>query len=239
MWNRAILDLLLQNGVNITLMIFLSFLSPVASFTIVTPSRVIPTHNVAHPIPISATTTLLSSREIHPIIGGRSPSHAKSTTTALLMNFSPPDKADTGGLERGKYILILAMFLNVWLFRWDQQSNKIQYLYGDHHTSAFSLKQKQSIFLLQHTVSRPNFDVQGCAMTKMWGCTLKRTVQPLLRGGRALRSIMPMEVEWNLTFLLKEKSNAKELLLLVTSLWIFLMMYGSEICWKVKDGCKE
>eukprot|EP00571_Detonula_confervacea_P012390 CAMPEP_0172304506 /NCGR_PEP_ID=MMETSP1058-20130122/5897_1 /TAXON_ID=83371 /ORGANISM="Detonula confervacea, Strain CCMP 353" /LENGTH=110 /DNA_ID=CAMNT_0013015757 /DNA_START=156 /DNA_END=488 /DNA_ORIENTATION=- len=46
---------------------------------------------------------------------GSSIAHAKSTT-ALHMNFSPPDEKDTGGLNRGKYILVLAMMFNIWLF---------------------------------------------------------------------------------------------------------------------------
>jgi hypothetical protein len=32
------------------------------------------------------------------------------------MNFSPPDDNDTGGLGRGKILLVLAIFANVWLF---------------------------------------------------------------------------------------------------------------------------
>lgn len=32
------------------------------------------------------------------------------------MNFSPPGDSDPGGLKEGKYILLLAMVFNVWLF---------------------------------------------------------------------------------------------------------------------------
>mmetsp|Transcript_11828 Transcript_11828/g.21001 ORF Transcript_11828/g.21001 Transcript_11828/m.21001 type:complete len:162 (+) Transcript_11828:84-569(+) len=90
------------------LLVFIGSLSSVTSFTVTPSSRAVPTYNT-RASPISGKT--LPHHPLHPI----QISSATASPTSLQMNFTPPEN-NTGGLREGKYILILAMIANVWLF---------------------------------------------------------------------------------------------------------------------------
>ncbi|KAL3826764.1 hypothetical protein ACHAXA_000590 [Cyclostephanos tholiformis] len=90
------------------LMLLMGSPFPVNCFT-AAPSKVLTVH-----APLISSIQAPSARPLHSV--GGSFAGATSTTTSLRMNFSPPDDNDTGGLGRGKILLVLAMIVNVWLF---------------------------------------------------------------------------------------------------------------------------
>ncbi|KAL7546157.1 hypothetical protein ACHAWF_009499 [Thalassiosira exigua] len=69
--------------------------------------------------------------------------------TSLYMNFSPPPENDPTGLKEGKYLLIFAMFVTIWMFSIPPEFRRARLcreedvkLYPDRHCTTFEAWRK-------------------------------------------------------------------------------------------------
>ncbi|KAL3756386.1 hypothetical protein ACHAWU_003459 [Discostella pseudostelligera] len=68
-----------------------------------------------------------------------------TTTTCLRMNFSPPDNTDIGGLNNGKYLLLIVLSACIWIFSIPPEFRRARFctdedvrLYPEKHCTTFN-----------------------------------------------------------------------------------------------------
>jgi len=68
-----------------------------------------------------------------------------TTTTCLGMNFSPPDNKDIGGLNNGKYLLLIVLSACIWIFSIPPEFRRARFctdedvrLYPEKHCTTFN-----------------------------------------------------------------------------------------------------
>ena len=98
---------------------------------------------------IFESTTALPPHHFHnsisPISTTSNPATRKKSTICLRMNFSPPDNKDIGGLNEGKYLLLLVLSACIWIFSIPPEYRRARFctdedvrLYPEKHCTTFN-----------------------------------------------------------------------------------------------------